>query len=74
MKKKMLLLGSIGAMLLSAALLVMPANAAITSTCSGCTFLDSNGNLVTVACKVRPIDLCSCPVIGNLVRNNCLHL
>ncbi|HLJ25414.1 MAG TPA: hypothetical protein VKY85_01770 [Candidatus Angelobacter sp.] len=74
MKKKMLLLGSFGAMLLSAALLVMPADASVTSHCTGCTAIDSTGATVTSTCHVRPIDSCFCPLTGTIISNNCSRL
>jgi hypothetical protein len=73
-KKKMLLLGSLGAMLLSAALLVVPANAAIGSHCTHCTAIDSNGVSVTAVCHVRPVDACFCPLSGRIIQNNCFFI
>ena len=74
MKKKMLLLVSIVAVLLSGALLIAPANASVTSHCTSCTAVDSNGNSVTSRCRIAPVDSCSCPLTGKITFNNCLHL
>lgn len=72
MKKKMLLLVSVGAMVLSAALLITPAKA-FSRNCTTCTGLDSKGNTITATCEVRPIDACICPLTGTITNNGCLH-
>lgn len=73
MRKKMLLLVSVGAMILSVALLIAPANA-FTPHCTSCSALDSNGNTVTATCHVRPVDSCFCPLSGQIISNNCLRI
>lgn len=72
MRKKMLLLVSVGAVILSVALLIAPANA-FSPHCTTCTGLDSSGNPITATCKVRPIDACICPLTGTITNNGCLH-
>lgn len=71
-KKKILLLVSLGAMVLSAALLTTPASANFTSHCTSCTVIDSSGNTVTSGCHIAPIDACFCPLSGKIVKDNCL--
>jgi hypothetical protein len=73
-KKKVLLLVSVCAMILSLALLMSPASASVTSHCTSCTALDSNGNAVTSTCHVAPVDSCFCPLSGKIIQNNCLRL
>lgn len=73
-KKKILLLVSLGAMVLSAALLTTPASANFTSHCTSCTAIDSSGNTITSGCHVAPIDACFCPLSGHIISNNCLRL
>jgi hypothetical protein len=70
-QKKILLLGSFGAMLLSATLLISPANAGILSHCTSCTAISATGAHVTATCHVAPIDACFCPLTGTIVKNNC---
>lgn len=74
MKKKMLLLVTIAALVCSFALLISPASASVTSHCTSCTGLDANGNQVTSTCRVAPIDACFCPLSGHIISNNCLRL
>ncbi len=74
MNKKFLLLGSFAAMLFSAALLVKPANAGVTSHCTSCTAVDATGVAITAACHVRPIDSCFCPLTGKIIANNCFFI
>lgn len=71
MKRKMLLLGSIVATLLSSVLLIAPANAGAAFTCTDCTGVDSNGHKVKANCQVQPIDSCFCPLSGTITQNNC---
>lgn len=71
-KKKILLLVSLAAMVLSAALLTTPASANFTSHCTSCTVIDSSGNTVTSGCHIAPIDACFCPLSGKIVKDNCL--
>lgn len=70
-KNKMLLWLSLAAMLMSAVLLIAPANASVTSHCTHCTAVDSTGATVTATCHVRPIDGCFCPLTGTITFNNC---
>lgn len=70
-KKMMLLLGSLGAMLLSVTLLMAPANGSVTSHCTSCTAIDSTGVAVTSTCRIRPVDSCFCPLTGKIIANNC---
>lgn len=65
MKKKMLLCASVGAMLLSTAMLILPASGQTGGRCSGC----SRGT-VTSGCKVVGQDSCFCP-LTNPTTNNC---
>lgn len=58
-------------MLLSVALLVVPANARVTLHCTSCTVIDSTGATVTATCHVRPVDSCFCPLSGRIISNNC---
>jgi hypothetical protein len=74
MKKKFLVFGSFGAMFLSVMLLFAPAKASVTSHCTNCTGIDSNGVTVTSTCRVRPIDSCFCPLTGKIIQNNCLRI
>jgi len=69
-KKKMLLFGSFGATLLSAALLLMPVKAHATPHCSICTKVEGNIQIVA-ACRPIGIDGCACPLTGNITFNNC---
>lgn len=73
MKKKALLFVSFAAMLLSAALLITPAGASITSHCTTCTAA-IGGSTITANCQIRPRDACVCPLSGQIVSNNCLFL
>ena|ERR1700694_915057 len=70
MKKKMLLFGSFGATLLSAALLLMPVKAHATPHCSVCTKVEGNVQ-TTAACRPVGRDGCACPLTGNITFNNC---
>lgn len=73
MKNKALLFGSLAAMVLSAVLLIVPAQA-FTPHCTSCTAVGANGVAVTANCSVRPIDSCFCPLSGHIVFNNCLRI
>ncbi|HLJ26292.1 MAG TPA: hypothetical protein VKY85_06250 [Candidatus Angelobacter sp.] len=68
----MLLLGSFAAMLLSAGLLVIPANADITSHCTDCT-KDEGTFVIVSACKPTGVDGCFCP-LSNPTTNNCFFI
>lgn len=70
MKRKMLLLASIAATLLSSVLLIAPANA-VGFICTDCSGIDSNGHKVKANCQVQPIDSCFCPLSGTITQNNC---
>ncbi len=73
-KKKMLLLGSFAAMLLSAVLLVMPVNASVTSHCTDCTKLINGTALEVATCKPTGVDGCFCPLPPPLFSNNCFFV
>ena len=71
MKKKMLVLGSFGAMLLSAALLVTPPSAkASIHRCSTCS-KSVNGTVKTATCEPLTADSCVCPLSAPLLTNSC---
>jgi hypothetical protein len=71
MKKKMLVLGSFGAMLLSAALLFTPPSAkAFPHRCTTCSKHVNGGTQVAV-CEPLTADSCSCPLPPPLVSNSC---
>lgn len=73
MKNKMLMLGSMGAVLLSAALLITPASASASSFCTDCAKLINGTVLVVSECKVSAtVSECYCPLQPPLYFNNCL--
>ena len=74
MTKKMLLLGSLGAMLLSVTLLITPAGALIGSNCTqlDCGKLVDGGVAVEVhSCEQPAVTTCACPLPPPLLFNNC---
>ncbi|HEY6350577.1 MAG TPA: hypothetical protein VI636_14315 [Candidatus Angelobacter sp.] len=70
----MLLLVSVVAMILSAALLITPANASITSHCTDCTKLVAPTVVEVAACKPTGVDGCYCPLPPPLLSNNCFFI
>ena len=66
MKKKMLLLGSFGAMCLSAVLLLTSSAGAFPHRCTTCTNATQ-----TAFCEPLTADSCSCPLPGPLKVNSC---
>lgn len=73
MKNKMLMLGSLGAILLSAALLITPAGATTSAFCTTCTKLVNGGSALEVAsCQVSTTHECFCPLQPPLHSNTCL--
>jgi hypothetical protein len=73
-KKKMLLLGSFGTMLLGVALLITPVNASVTSHCTHCTKQVSPTVVEVAACKPVGVDGCMCPLPPPLSFNNCFFI
>ena len=73
MKNKMLMLASVGAILLSGALLITPAGAASSSFCTTCSKLVNGGTALEVAdCKVTSVAECFCPLQPPLFSNTCI--
>ncbi|HLJ29742.1 MAG TPA: hypothetical protein VKY85_23745 [Candidatus Angelobacter sp.] len=62
MKKKMLLLGSFSAMLLSAVMLIMPANASAGSSCTSKGCEQNSGHLLFASCEAVANGGCVCPL------------
>ena len=74
MKRKMLLPASFFAIILSAALLLIPDHAVAGFRCTTCTAVDSSGNRTTANCQVAPVDSCFCPLSGTIVKNGCVGI
>lgn len=72
MKNKMLMLGSMGAVLLSAALLITPARASVSSFCTTCAKLINGTTLEVADCKAVATTECFCPLQPLLFYNNCI--
>jgi hypothetical protein len=73
MKNKMLMLGSVGAILLSGVLLITPAGATASSFCTTCSKLVGGGTAVEVSnCAVSTMHVCFCPLPPPLLSNTCL--
>ena len=72
MKKRMLLFGSVSTMLLSAVMLIMPANASVTSGCAskGCETIA--GHVQFASCETVVGGGCACP-FPNPSFNGCLR-
>jgi len=71
---KVLLLGSFAAMILSAALLITPARASVSSHCTNCSKLINGTTLEVADCKVTGVDGCFCPLTPPLFSNNCFFV
>lgn len=71
MKKKMLLLGSSGAVLLSTLMLIMPASASVTAGCSSKSCQQNSGILLIEACQPVKNEGCVCP-LPHPTFNGCL--
>jgi hypothetical protein len=72
-KKKILMLGSVVAILLSGALLITPASAATSSFCTTCSKLVNGGSALLVSeCKTSTTQVCFCPLQPPLFSNTCV--
>lgn len=73
-KRKVLLLTSLFAIIFGVALLIAPDYATAGFRCTTCTAVDSSGNRVSANCQVAPVDSCFCPLSGTIVKNGCLGI
>lgn len=73
MKNKMLMLGSMSAILLSAALLITPASVSASSDCTTCAKLINGTTLEVQDCRIVTPTECFCPLQPPLFYNNCTN-
>lgn len=71
MKKKVLVLGSVVAMIVSTALLTTPVNAQVAKNCTTCAAIFSNGEVAIASCIPQGVHPCICPLAGRILANHC---
>jgi hypothetical protein len=71
MKTKMLLFGSVSAMVLGTVMLIMPANASVSSGCASKNCEQNTGHLIIASCQAVANGGCACP-LPHPTFNNCV--